>query len=359
MSKTSSNLPVCVYCGTPRPADETLCPKCGKPWIDTTIENPVPVAASLEDNDSEDTQDMPIIPVVPPVEPQEPPPITPEANSGDQDDVVVPPPPLLPDDDEDFSFDDWTEEPAETRRSAAVWLIPLVLAVAAAVVWVVVFIDSPSTPVSTTVEAAPTTTEQATTTTVAAASGNTEQTTTTAAAAPVPPTIAPPSDWAPLGEALAADEFAMKAAGVGPLTFGMPIEEVAGLLGASFGEAIASGADRVCPPQETYWLQWGDLMVIFDGADPGASFVSYRNEVSDVSGAALGFATLSGLKLGDTVADLRSTYPSYTISFERVDSTTVFRLLEGGDLLLWGPLSNPDADGVIEGIFSPSPCPSE
>jgi len=354
MSKTSSNLPVCVHCGTARPADETLCPTCGKPWIDTIIGSTTPLVVPPDADEGDDTEDMPIIP-----------PVVPEAADSQESelkadgtsapDAVVPPPPLL-DDDDDFSFDDWTEEPTETRRRAAVWLIPLVIAVVAGVVWVVVFIDSPSVPVTSTVAAAPTTTALATTTTTVAASGNTEPTTTTPPPAPV--AFPPPSAWAPLGEALTADEFSMKAAGIGPLEFGMPIEEVAGLLGAGFGEAIASGIDRVCPPNETYWLQWGDLMVIFDGSDPGATFVSYRNEISDASGPALGFATLSGLKLGDTVADLRSTYPSYTISFDRVDSTTYFNLYEGGDLLLWGPISNPESDGVIEGIYSPSPCPS-
>ena len=197
---------------------------------------------------------------------------------------------------------------------------------------------------------------RSTTTTVATA-GNTAST-TTVAPQPAPPAFPAPSDWAPAGDVLTVDEFPMKASGLGPLDFGMPIEEVAGLLTAGFGEAIASGVDRVCPPDETYWLQWGDLMVIFDGSDPGSSFVSYRNEVSEVSGPAMGFATLSGLKLGDSVADLRSTYQAYTISFERVDSTTYFNLLGGGELLLWGPLSSPEADGVIEGIYSQSPCPS-
>jgi len=355
MSKTSSHLPVCVYCGTARPADETLCPTCGKPWIDTTIGSTTPaVVAPPEMDEGDDTEDLPIVP------PAVPPTADPSSSESGQDDtsesaVIVPPPPLLSDDD-DFSFDDWTDEPSEKSRSAAVWLIPLLIAVAAGVVWVIVFLDSPSVPVTTTVAAAPTTTAPTTSTTIATAGTAAPTTTTTPAAAP--PTFPGPSTWPPLGEALAADEFAMKASGIGPLDIGMPIEEVAGLLRASFGEAIAAGIDRVCPPDETYWLQWGDLMVIFDSQNPGAEFVSYRNEVSEVSGPTLGLTTLSGLKVGDTVSDLRDTYQAYTISFELIDSTPYFRLQAGGDLLLWGPLSNVEADGVIEGIYSPSPCPS-
>ncbi|MFV2001111.1 MAG: hypothetical protein ACC654_12180, partial [Acidimicrobiia bacterium] len=57
MSKTSSHLPVCVHCGTARPADETLCPTCGKPWIDTTIESAAPVVAPPEQDEGGETDE--------------------------------------------------------------------------------------------------------------------------------------------------------------------------------------------------------------------------------------------------------------------------------------------------------------
>ena len=34
---TSTHLPLCVYCGTARSADETRCPQCGRPWIDVRV----------------------------------------------------------------------------------------------------------------------------------------------------------------------------------------------------------------------------------------------------------------------------------------------------------------------------------
>ncbi len=37
---TSTHLPLCVYCGTARSADETRCPQCGRPWIDVRVGSP-------------------------------------------------------------------------------------------------------------------------------------------------------------------------------------------------------------------------------------------------------------------------------------------------------------------------------
>jgi hypothetical protein len=68
--------------------------------------------------------------------------------------------------------------------------------------------------------------------------------------------------------------------------------------------------------------------------------------------------TLSGIRLGDTVEVLQSTYGSYTVSFEVIDGKDHFRLLDGGELLLWGPVTSTEAQGTVEGIYSPDPCPS-
>ena len=84
---TSTHLPLCVYCGTARSADESRCPHCGRPWIDvrvgstgaiadqtrvpatvgarsiaaesvvnsTRVENPAPAEAPITDSPIEDT----------------------------------------------------------------------------------------------------------------------------------------------------------------------------------------------------------------------------------------------------------------------------------------------------------------
>ena len=121
------------------------------------------------------------------------------------------------------------------------------------------------------------------------------------------------------------------------------------------GEAELSGVDGVCGPEEGYWLQWGELQATFDGYEDGSLFVSYRYEDVGLE-TSLGLATLSGLELGDTVATLKQIYSSFTIAFEVIDGRDHFRLLDGAELLLWGPVTSTDDDGLVEGIYSPSPC---
>ena len=65
---------------------------------------------------------------------------------------------------------------------------------------------------------------------------------------------------------------------------------------------------------------------------------------------------LSGLALGDTVADLQRIYSSFTITFEIIDGQDVFRLVDGSELLLWGPVTSTAPDGIVTGIYSPGPC---
>ncbi len=396
MSTTSSRLPVCVHCGTARPADETLCPTCGKPWIDTTITGELQVdvpdtAVEQVDvpdtvvEDNEITDEIPIIPVVPiPTDGT-----TSDVGSEDSDDAdserdaaqqddsdiasgdsidddpheteeidetpPVPdaaPPAAVAGKVDDFSFDDWTEEPESSRR-IIVWLLPVLIGAVAAAVWLLIFLDGSSAPVTTTVAAAPTTT--ATSSTVPDTTTTSASTPTTTTPLPVSP---PPDAWPPTGDPLDVSELPLKASGIGPLDLGAPIADVAGVLTASFGTADAAGTDDVCKPDESYWLQWGDLRAIFDGQDPDATFVSFRNETTEHSDTILGISTLSGLAVGDTVEDLINTYPSYTVSFEVIDSVSHFRLVQGGELLLWGPVTSSELDGIVEGIYSPSPCPT-
>ncbi len=335
MDTTSSQLPVCVYCGTPRPADESTCPTCGKGWIDVRVG---------------DVADPPVNPQTPPADPDD----TPAPM------VPPPPPPIAPpaspssiDDTGEFSFDDWTLPP-DRPKNRGIWLIPILLLIAVVIVWVLVFLDSDSTPTTTPVPESTTTTAPETTTTTAAPETTTtttvpETTTTTVAAFP------PPSAWPPSGDPIDTAELTLRAAGIGPIDFGSPIGDVAGALGATLGEASGSGDDDLCPPAESYWLQWSDLRVIFDGFGDDAVFVSYRFE--DVgAGEPLGLSTLSGLTVGDTVADLAEIYSQFTITFELIDGVDHFRLQDGGELLLWGPVSSTELDGIVEGIYSPSPC---
>ena len=327
MSETPGTERVCIHCGTSRPVDEELCPSCGKPWIDERVDD-LPPAAEATDADAGDAEDVAAGAVA-------------ATGVAGLDDTG------------EFDFEDWTLPP-EQPRSKAVWLIPAILLVAAAAVWALVFLDDNGTTATT--FAAPTTTVAVTPTTAGGTTPSTEATTTTVEA-PTTTTIAypPPSAWSPIGDPIDTSDLTLKAAAIGPLDFGITIEAAAGALTASLGEAEASGVDGLCPPEESYFLQWGELKAIFDGFDPASTFVSYRYE--DVgSGTELGLATLSGLELGDTVADLKAIYSAFTIAFEVIDGEDHFRLLDGGELLLWGPVTSSDDAGIVVGIYSPSPC---
>jgi len=421
MNTTSSHLPICIHCGTPRPADETLCPTCGKPWIDTTIESSPapdaipPVATPTADTRTEHGQESDgsaagsvvaagaVAGVAASGHPDDEGDASEAADDGDEGDdqadqvtadgtsavaagaavsgataaentdsgnqvnesdgtsdtkaieskspAVVPPPPvpLGPDDTGEFAFDAWTqpvEEENEPRRTA--WLVPAGIAVAIlAAVGFLVF-GGNKTPSTTTVAAVDTTITAETTTT--AATTTTESPTTTAIVFPLP------SDWPSKGDPIDTDDLTLKQSAIGPIEIGMPIDDVAGVLTASLGEGTASGIDGLCPPNESYWLQFGQLTAIFDGFDSSSVFVSYRYDEPQGTDPELGLKTLSGIAIGDTVEDLINTYTQFTISFEIIDSKDHFRLSDGGDLLLWGPVSSADPAGLIEGIYSPTVC---
>lgn len=272
------------------------------------------------------------------------------AESGEPTHAEPPSPPRSIDDTGEFSFDDWTMPP-ERPRSAARWIIPLVLLVAVIVVWTLVFLDRGST--TTTVALATTTSSTTTTTqapTTTQASTTTSSTTTTTTVA-----FPAPDVWPPIGDPIPTEDLTLKAAGVGPLDIGSGIGEVAGRLTASLGTAEASGVDEFCSLEAGYWLQWGELRAIFDGSGAGSAFVAYRYEDLG-SENSLGLTTLSGLALGDTVEDLERIYASFTITFEEMDGRDVFRLMDGAEVLLWGPVTSTDPDGIVTGIYSPGPC---
>jgi len=151
----------------------------------------------------------------------------------------------------------------------------------------------------------------------------------------------------------------LKASGIGPIDIGLPITEAAGALVASLGTAQGAGIDSdTCPDSGWYWLEWGDLLVLFDGYTPNAEFVGYAYETDGTGEPDPMLETLSGLRLGDTVETLQKTYASYTVSFEVIEGRDYFRLSDGGELLLWGPVTSSEAQGTIEGIYSPDACPS-
>lgn len=353
MSETPQANRECIHCGTERPVDEELCPSCGRPWIDGPVdEAPAAAAVAASDASASDTPASDTDAEDASASDTDASDTAADAGAAGAAAGAVAGSAKL-DDTGEFTFDDWTLPP-EKPKSKAVWLIPVLLLVAAIAVWTLVFLDDDGTTVTT--SASPTTTEAATQTDPTTTSSP-DTTTTTAAPTTTVVAYPPPESWESVGEPIDTTDLTLKAAGIGPLEFGLTIEEAAGRLTASLGEAETAGVEGLCPPDESYFLQWGELVAIFDGFDPDSLFVSYRYE--DVgSDTELGLATLSGLQLGDTVAELKQIYSTFTITFEVIEGQDHFRLLDGGELLLWGPVTSDEDSGLILGIYSPTACDS-
>jgi hypothetical protein len=249
-------------------------------------------------------------------------------------------------------MDEWTMPPDPPERSKAVWLIPLVLFVGVVGFWAyVAFGDNSAAPTTTLGAIDSTTPTVADTTTTTTNPDTTTTVDTTTTTLPYPPA----SSWPASGDPVDQADLGLAASGIGDVAFGTPIAEAAGILAASLGESELSGNDDACQPGEIYWLQWGPLRVLFDGFGDDASFTAFRYEESGGT-ADVDLATRSGVKLGDTVQTLTDTYTFYTVTFEVIEGKDHFRLADGSELLLWGPVTSTDPDGTIEGIYSPTLC---
>ena len=316
-----------------------MCPSCGEPWIDVRV-----AAAS------------PVPPAVVPVAA-----VAAAAAVSATTEVLeaggAPPP--VPHDTGEFGLDEWTLPPEPPKRRP-LWLIPIALVIAVGAFWAYIYYaDSPATTTTVVAEApastAPSTTSPTTTVAEVAAEPTTTTTPpTTTTTVPYPPA----SEWEESGQGLSTAQLTMKASGLGDIDVGGSLADVSGRLVASLGQAESAGDSDVCQPEEAYWLQWGPLRAIFDGYEPTSEFVSYRYIETEAGTAAVRLKTLSGIGLGNTVAELQSTYSFYTITFEVIDGQDHFRLVDGGELLLWGPVSSTDSTGTVLGIYSPSPCPA-
>ncbi len=350
MTQTSSNLPVCIHCGTPRPADETQCPSCGKPWIDILVADVPPVVPESEAPASEPGGVAAAATATAEL-------VTDEDLQLDDEPLAVETP-LPPHDTGEFGLDEWTLPP-EPPKKRPLWLIPVGLVLAVMGFWAYVYYADTGTSTTTVVAEASTSTSAApsTTTTVAALS---DESTTTTAPPTTTTTLPYPSAaaWEESGEGISTALLKMKASGLGSIDIGSSLADVSGQLVASLGPAESAGVADLCPPEEAYWLRWGPLTAVFDGWEPDSAFVGYRYSEINAGETNVPLTTLSGLRLGDTVADLQTTYSFYTVTFEVIEGQDHFRLVDGGELLLWGPVSSTDSTGTILGIYSPSPCPA-
>lgn len=297
--------PVCVYCGTSRPAQVSNCPKCGQPWIDQRV---VPLERQERPEEAA-------------IAPQAPKRRTRTRRAA-------------------------SEPEGRVRPVLVGFGIGLIIIAALAFVFQRGDGTTPATTVAATPTTAPAITILTPTTSTTTTSTTTSTTTTTL---PPPPLPDPVGDPIPVGDLELAVNF------IGPLDFGEPADEVIGRLISTFGEPdsyqVLVGSLGLCPDDEGIGATWGPLAIV--ATDD--VFAGYRLDSFSPDHPAAGLETLSGLQVGDTVAVLRSTYLGLDVQL--IEDELRFELRNGaGQLLLWGPVSSVDDEGVVEGIYSPNPC---
>jgi hypothetical protein len=341
---TRAQLPLCVYCGTERPADHSRCATCGRTWIDIRVGSSqrIPVAAAVGAT----------------------------VEAGHHGAVAVADHPgseILADPDEFLAdWDPWAVPPAKDKERMR-WLIPSVLAGAVVVVYGLIFLGfleggqgqapttvaAPETTVVTPTTATPTTTVTPTTEGPVTTTSTTSVTETT--------TVDYTTLFPGSGDAVTLNNITLRSSSIGPIEFGTPASEAADRLVASLRTPEAGGAageeHGLCPGDTGFWLRWGELLTVFSGEPENGTFVGYRYEAPPGPATPhLAIGTLSGITLDDTIADLESTYAQFTIRYEDIAGRQHFSLLEGGELLLWGPITSSDQSGRIAGIYSPNAC---
>ena len=335
---TSTQLPLCVYCGTERPADRSQCPQCGRPWIDVRVGRLAESRAQV---------------------------LVGAAATTETPNVSAPPLAQPNDSGSELSLDLTERGTASDDKAPGIPFrraIPVVLG-ASAVAVIAMFgfglldddrqgdaAPAANTAPSTTTATAPTTIPPPTTT-IPPPTTSTIPTTT----------IPAPGALIAAGEPVPVSRLTLHSGGVGPIEIGTPASEAVGVLVASLGTpeevAIAGVAHGLCAGEDGRLVRWAGLTAIVSGTLQGGTFVGYRYQDPTVPTSHLDLATPSGIRLGDAITTLNEVYATYTISYESIGENATFSLSDGEELLLWGPVTSIEGFGRVQGIFSPPSCP--
>ena len=341
MSTTTTAQPLCVFCGHERPADQTRCSECGRPWIDIRVGS---IEASVDATFAAGAATA--------------------ANGSAAQPVSAPPPAPLPpveESDPTGEIDIW-DPPPKRKREWSMWAIPALLGAAVLAVYGLIFFGAFGSAPDTTVAApAPTTTAVITTTTAPPATTAAPQTTTSSTTTTTTIPSPPPGSFAAAGNPITISDLKLQAGGLGPLLIGGSAGETIGRLVATLGEVDETGTDGiepwVCDGTYGFWARWGELSVFVAGDGEEATFAGFRyRDPGSSATARIDIATPSGVRVGDDISTFEATYARYKISYEMVGGVESFQLLDGEELLLWGEVSSFDSTGRLVSIASPPLC---
>lgn len=258
------------------------------------------------------------------------------------------------------------EPPRVPPSSLPPFLVGLIVGIALAAVSIVGFLVFRRDDGGTAAPATVVTTVASTTT---SATGSTVTTVVIPTTAPTVTTL-PAVPISAIGDPLLLEDLAMGSSGLGDLRFGGDGDTTLGRLVATFGQPdedtgtyISTGDLGTCDGDPVRFVRWGPLGAIILNPDATSSFAAYRLDLAfgDLESLAADLRTVSGLRAGDSVADLESTYgDTFNVTYE-VDPDSGLEFLlraDDGSLLLHGPVTSVDPDGRVGGIFSPDACTS-
>ena len=170
-----------------------------------------------------------------------------------------------------------------------------------------------------------------------------------------------------VGQPLALSDLTLQTSGLGVISLGTEAGEAIGKLVATLGEPssdtgpiTSTGEYGACEGGTVRIVKFGALaaVVIID-PDGTETFSGYRLDLTyddAATSVAVELETLSGLKLGNNVTDLRNIYSAFDVEVVTdADYGRVFELRgSSGNLLLWGPVLDSGDEGTdtIMGIYA-------
>ncbi len=206
-----------------------------------------------------------------------------------------------------------------------------------------------------------------TTTTVEGATTTTDGTSTTTTLASDPYEAVPPP--------IPVDRLKMITNGmrvndndIKDIVFGDDAETAIGRYVASFGDPtedtgwqVSTGQFGVCAGDLERIVFFGPYAAVVTKAGGPEIYNGYRHDLTfgDLSNPAADLETLSGLTIGDTVAELNSIYAGENVTFSTDPALGEIYEVRGstsGSLLLWGPVEGSDDDDRVVGIYAPDVC---
>ena len=212
---------------------------------------------------------------------------------------------------------------------------------------------------------------EGTTTTVEGAEGTTTSTTAGGSTTTLPAT----DPWDPVPPAIEVDRLKMISNGmrvndndIPDIVFGTEAATAIGRFVAAFGSPsedtgwqVSTGQFGVCAGDLERVVIFGPYAAIVTKPGGQEIYNGYRDDLSygNPDNAAAGLETLSGLRIGDTVADLRSIYGGEDITFGTDAALGDIYEVRGsttGTLLLWGPVQGSEDDDRITGIYAEDVC---